>query len=72
MWNYREGAWQLLRKLMKREDVLSERMQKPADYDKVINSNYAITNKDMIQSRDYFWGVQQSENNRLRKVLKAA
>ncbi len=71
VWNYRKGAIQLVKKIMKQEDVLSERMRKPTDYDLVINSKYAITNEDMIESRDYFWGVQQSENSRLRKIFKA-
>jgi anaerobic magnesium-protoporphyrin IX monomethyl ester cyclase len=72
IWNYRKGAWQLLKKMMKREDVLSERLNTPADYDEVINSHYSISNQDMVQSREYFWGIQQLENNRLRKIFKAA
>ncbi len=72
VWNYRKGAWQLVKKMMKREDVLSERMNKPADYDEMINANYSIFNDDMVQSRQNFWRIQQFENNRLRKILKEA
>jgi radical SAM superfamily enzyme YgiQ (UPF0313 family) len=71
-WNYRKGAWQLLKKIMKHEDVLSERIKKPRDYDAVINSSYSITNEDMIASRDDFWSVQQKENARLRIHFRAA
>lgn len=71
-WNYRKGAWQLLKKVIIQEDVLSERMKKPSDYDEVIDSSYSITDEDMVTSREYFWGVQQSENARLRKLFRAA
>jgi hypothetical protein len=71
-WNYRKGALQLVKKVLKREDVLSQRINKPFDYDSIINSDYKITNADMIESRDYFWAIQQNENSRLRKLFKAA
>ena len=70
-WNYRKGALQLVKKVLKREDVLSQRINKPFDYDSIINSDYKITNADMIESRDYFWAIQQNENSRLRKLFKA-
>jgi anaerobic magnesium-protoporphyrin IX monomethyl ester cyclase len=72
LWNYRKGAWQLLKKILKREDVLSERIKRPADYEEVINTEYSITCEDMIESRVYFRGVQKSENSRLKKILQEA
>ncbi len=70
LWNYRKGAFQLLKKTFRKEDILSNRIPKPADYDTIINSQYAISNNDMIKSRKEFWEIQQSENKRLKTLLR--
>ena len=72
VWSYRKGALQLVLKILKREDVLSERIKKPDGYDLILNSKYQVTNEDMVKSREDFWIIQQQENKRLRNLLKTA
>ncbi len=69
IWSYRFGALQLLKKIFYKEDVLHERIRKPADYDAVINSQYKINNQSMVHSREYFNEIQKTEMNRTKREM---
>jgi radical SAM superfamily enzyme YgiQ (UPF0313 family) len=69
VWSYRYGAWQLLKKIFFKENMLSERIQKPSDYDAVINLQYRIDNNDILMARKEFSEIQKTELQRTKKLM---
>ncbi|HXH19078.1 MAG TPA: radical SAM protein [Chitinophagales bacterium] len=68
LWDYRYAAWQLLKKIFFKEDVLVKRIQKPDDYEEIINAKYGLTNEDMVHAREYMSEIQKTELNRAKKL----
>jgi len=66
IWEYRKGVLSVIKKVLGRKKV-SDLLNKPADYDEVLNSSFNIENEVLINVRDDWKDHQNSELRRARK-----
>ncbi len=70
LWEYRKGAFSVLKKIVLRES-LTGLVEKPADYDKIINSSYDISLDDLVRARQSWNEIQKREMSLSRKLKPA-
>jgi len=67
IWEYRKGVFSVVKKVIGRKKV-SDLLQKPADYDAVLQSNYRLSNAELADARDNWKGTQTRELKRAKKA----
>jgi anaerobic magnesium-protoporphyrin IX monomethyl ester cyclase len=67
IWEYRIGAFQVLKKFLLGKKDVQSKSSKPKDYDSYFNNNYSIAINDFIVAREKWEEKQKEEINRTRK-----
>jgi anaerobic magnesium-protoporphyrin IX monomethyl ester cyclase len=65
-WEYRKGAWTVLKKAIFRKSMEST-VTRPDNYDEKLQCGRSVTVEDIIQARRNWEGVQKTELSRARK-----
>ena len=65
VWQYRKGAWAVLKKAIFRNSMEST-LTRPSNYDEKLQSGRPATVEDIIQARHNWEGVQKAELSRAR------
>jgi anaerobic magnesium-protoporphyrin IX monomethyl ester cyclase len=60
LWNYRKGAFQLLKKFVLGRKDLQSRSSKPSDYDDTFSNDFFVEKRDFILAREA-WNTKQKE-----------
>lgn len=70
VWNYKEAAWEVLKKMLMRKKSIVKQHRKPQDYDKVLAGNNAKKPEidAFISSRENWNKTQQRELKRAKKL----
>jgi radical SAM superfamily enzyme YgiQ (UPF0313 family) len=72
LWTYKEAAVSVLKKMIFKQESLSEQIQKPADYDEVINSNIQVDIESLVTARDEWQKTQKDELKRAKRYKPEA
>jgi len=69
LWEYRKGAWEVFKKILLRKSNLHEMIQKPLDYEQLINSPYPVPVSLLADAREA-WQTIQQDDLRYQKQLR--
>lgn len=69
LWDYREGAFNLLKKFVLGRKDLQSRSSKPSDYDAIFNNDFSVEKHDFIIAREEWNAKQKEEMQRTRKEM---
>ena len=69
VWEYRIGAFELLKKFVLGRKELQSKSNKPKDYDNYFSNAVLISNEDFISSRENWLKKQKEEIQRTRKEM---
>lgn len=69
LWDYRKGAFNLLKKFVLGRKDLQSRSSKPSDYDAVFSTDFSIEKRDFILAREEWVIKQKEELQRARKEM---
>lgn len=61
LWEYRKGAWEVLKKIILRKKSLSQIVKKPLDYDKLLSQGHQIQPDTLLQAREQWKATQNRE-----------
>lgn len=67
LWNYREGAYEVIKKFFTGKTSTQQASNKPTDYDQVFKDSRLIDEKEFILSRQNWMKKQKEEIQRTRK-----
>jgi len=67
-WRYRRGAWSVLKKMLT-NSALADMLNRPPDYDEVINSAGGVSPHEIAEARRAWAGIQTQEMTRARRKL---
>ncbi len=71
VWQYRIGAWEVLKKIVLRRNSLQNHLdRKPADYEQLIYGNYSVAINTLIEARDNWNQYQHQESKRLKLEMQ--
>ncbi|MFN8321346.1 MAG: radical SAM protein [Chitinophagales bacterium] len=67
VWQYRIGAWEVLKKVILRRSSLQDHLdRKPSDYEQMIAGTYSVAINTLIEARDNWNTYQHQESKRLK------
>lgn len=69
LWDYRTGAWELLKKFLLGKQNLQRKTAKPHDYDTLLGNDYQIAKQDFIEAKEQWMKKQKEELLRTRKEM---
>ncbi|MCB9256438.1 MAG: radical SAM protein [Chitinophagales bacterium] len=69
VWNYRTGAFELLKKFLLGRKELQAKSNKPKDYDLLFKKSFQVDKFDFINSRETWLEKQKEEIQRTRKEM---
>ncbi len=64
LFEYRKGAWEVLKKIVLRKKSLSAQLNKPPDYDELLKSEFKLNLDVFINARENWIAVQRNELKR--------
>jgi anaerobic magnesium-protoporphyrin IX monomethyl ester cyclase len=70
LWEYRIGAWEAFKKVLLKRTYLKEIIQKPKDYDRLINSPKPTESSLLVTARTEWQKYQQAELKRGKIMAK--
>lgn len=70
LWEYRRGAWEVLKKIILRRQTLKESISKPPDYDTLLCSPISVPAALLVRAREDWQQAQHQELKYLRHKLK--
>lgn len=68
LWEYRKGAFEVIRKIITGKDKLIELVRKLADYDHVLKRDSPVSINTLITAREKWQIVQQTELKRAKEI----
>lgn len=68
LFEYRKGAWEVIKKIVFRNKSLTKQLNKPVDYDKFVHPAAKITHDMFVTARENWKSVQHSEAKRAKFV----
>ncbi len=60
-WEYRKGAWSVLRKLFRKDSSLSNMLNKPLDYDSTFEKGAPMDPAGLVRAREVWKEIQKEE-----------
>lgn len=67
LWEYRKGAWEVLKKMILGQSNLSAILKKPKDYDIILDNKFEMSSAVLIKSRSEWKEYQKEEMKILKK-----
>lgn len=68
LWEYRKGAWEVLRKIVMGKNKITQLLQKPPDYDIMLKNATPVSLDVFINSREAWQNVQTEELKRAKQA----